>query len=807
MRGDRSKGNWIAISALVLLSLVPHRSFILSGEYPLPEGYLRLLSPNADVRPLPWNALWWDAIGQFWAWHTEAQRQREHNFLPLWSARIGNGFPFASNPQTQTFYPPRWILSFFFYPVKTDPEDRPITAGFLLSVLALFHTFLATAGTYWLLVSIGRAPVASVIGACSYGLGSFQMAWALLPTLPATAAWLPVCCAIAVTLSRSESGWLWVAPLAFSWSCLLLAGHTQVAAYATVGFLFFSVCFYLCRRVKGNAYLALAMGLIVGFLIASPQLLSLAHLHPLTHRAMPVTAETLQALSQRAMSLSDWLTLLAPYLFGNPIRGTYFGKEAYADFTAYSGLSILLLAGLAFLSGTSSLLRRSERQDPLVRSAFLSFLVMALVGWSLSSLPLSHQLLSHLHPGFGQFGTPSRALFLVQLGCAGLAALGWDDLYRRQRPWFPLLIALAPLLLFIALPHLLDQRPFSVTRTPFEWERILSDNQGIVLGWAAFFCALLTTLPVLHRLIRKEVLLSGALCLIVGELVWFSASQIPTARPRAIAEALKEARKILPIVSSDETGPVRLLPLGLRWSLFSFPDSLIPPNALLLLEPFSDLRPYDSLLLRSHKALLAVFSDGNPCPPENGNMVLMPSNRSDPRAADRLGAHYLLTPSDQGFTIDPVFSPFAYLPDRVLFRPSDEEILQAVKDPTVAVLRGLRESVAMNGSVALNCARTDPVITVFLAEQHLEDKGRWLVIREQSYPGWKAFLSDGRSYRPLAVQVADFAFMSCWLPEKTTKVVFVFYPAPIIIGLFLSLTALSLLCAGISFWWWKWRTE
>ncbi|MCX7969533.1 MAG: hypothetical protein N3B10_13750, partial [Armatimonadetes bacterium] len=64
------RGRAIGVAvALLFLAVVPHWRTVVFGELPLPEGYLALLAPEikSQLRPTPWNALWWDSIGQFWA--------------------------------------------------------------------------------------------------------------------------------------------------------------------------------------------------------------------------------------------------------------------------------------------------------------------------------------------------------------------------------------------------------------------------------------------------------------------------------------------------------------------------------------------------------------------------------------------------------------------------------------------------------------------------------------------------------------------------------------------------------------------
>jgi len=123
-------------------------------------------------------------------------RQLYEGRIPLWTNRVGCGFPFLANPQTQSLYPPtllgEWLLEVGRkFGIGRD-QPLPLRSARLMAWLVFLHTLLALAGAYLLIRSFGISRWASLVGSAAYGLGSFQTAWALLPTLPATAAWLPL---------------------------------------------------------------------------------------------------------------------------------------------------------------------------------------------------------------------------------------------------------------------------------------------------------------------------------------------------------------------------------------------------------------------------------------------------------------------------------------------------------------------------------------------------------------------------------------------------------------------------------------
>lgn len=73
-----------------------------------------------------------------------------------------------------------------------------------------------------------------------------------------------------------------------------------------------------------------------------------------------------------------------------------------------------------------------------------------------------------------------------------------------------------------------------------------------------------------------------------------------------------------------------------------------------------------------------------------------------------------------------------------------------------------------------------------------------LVLADGVYPGWRAWAKGkDERWRPLTVLVADYAFRAVLLPSGNWRVVWVYYPASVAIGLFLSLVAWGIIVAVV----------
>ena len=825
----RGKNHALVVAALVFLALIPHWRTILLSEVPLPEGYLALIAPELKgyLMPTPWNALWWDAIGQFWAWRTEAMRQLYEGHIPLWTNRVGCGFPFLANPQTQSLYPPTLLGEWLFevgrkFGIGRD-QPLPLRSARLMAWLAFLHTLLALVGAYLLIRSFGISQLASLIGSAAYGLGSFQTSWALLPTLPATAAWLPLTLWLvrqifaAVQTKQNDIAKLANYAVAFSLSLamLLLAGHGQVAIYSLLAVLLFALveAVSASRKIVWVAIFAFIASFAFSFVLAAAQLLPTMELTSLTHRHAPPTWEGYQAFARRGLTFADWATMVLPFLFGNPADGSYFGKESFADYCAYAGFGILVLAGLGIWDWVAKLLNR--RYTParlhaytpthlhtdtlaLLHACTLFLLGALLASGSTFNLPLYFWL-----PGFSQLGTPTRAVFLCQLAMGIIAAKALDEVDGLTVNWKSVIATalLLPVIVVFGVGFWLNMQT-----TDFEWQGWLAlnaaQNMGVLLGvFALLLLALQPTMATDSLLLRY-----GVPVLLVGELAWFAAQQIPTARISMVREALQVAEKRLNQILKPVPKPypfktaTRLLFLGRDWSLVDYPRSLLPPNStLLFMTPIADARNYDSLLLRHHKAVMALFSEGNPCPFENGNLILMPRRWVNLDAAKRLaqivGADAVVGAFDGELKLLTVTAeeeqhPRTFVPVNVRYVSDFNEALEellVIPEDTV-LLSAKPQKHHWGGDSAFVVFDRGSVVKV-MVQPRIVDLIRpiWLVLSDTAYPGWLALTNLGHGrWEKLQTAVANGAFKACYLPDASGEVVWVYFPSSFAVGAFLS---------------------
>ena len=411
-----------AYALFLLLACLPVWPAVFGGEVLLPAQYVRAFSPwraeYAPPEPMPpWNALLADSILQYLPWRQFTHESLRAGYLPLWNPHQFCGTPFLANYQSAVFYPPNllfWIL--------------PPARAFGYS--ALLHLFLAGAFLFLYLRGRGLGLAAATLGGVAFELSGFLMAWLELPTAVNVAVWLPLVLHL-YERAREGSGARRGLPVLFPLAMILLAGHPQFAFYSLFAF----ACYSLAHLPNGTgpreraAAWAWCAGLPLALagLVAAPQILPMLELSRLSHRAggsflrPGAGAYLLQAQPAWAA-----IVLLLPDFFGNPSRGDAWGPANYAEFVGYTGVLPLLLA-IAAVAGAALPRRRAQVLAALPPGAgrhiaFFAALAALAVATSFRN-PLGQAFYSVM-PGFGQFGSPGRMLFLFSVSVAVLGAFG-----------------------------------------------------------------------------------------------------------------------------------------------------------------------------------------------------------------------------------------------------------------------------------------------------------------------------------------------------------------------------------------------
>ena len=392
-----------ALGLLTLFALILWGRALFLGQAPLPGAMLSGFAPfggNAQTNATaPWTILQWDSLAQYYPWRHFAGQELRAGHIPLWNPFEFCGTPFVANAQSAVFYPlnlPFWIFD----------------TAYAFGVAAFLHSLLALFATYFLCQRWQLSRAASVVAAVAFASCGFLMSWSLLPTLFATASWLPLCLLLFEKASEDgpkARGATWF--LVFALSCALLAGHAQIFFYILLSL----ALRQMFLRKRGRGFVVLVGALVGAALLSMIQILPTLELARYGHRAADAaTPQAWQIVKSRALQLDALPSLFIP---GWPAL-SFDENFGYIGI----GVTLLMLAGLGF--------KARAGQSAQGKWFALALAVFGLL-YALAT-PLA-QLFFFGVPGVSQMGTPGRALVLWSLGAALLAGFGVDFLRERLK--------------------------------------------------------------------------------------------------------------------------------------------------------------------------------------------------------------------------------------------------------------------------------------------------------------------------------------------------------------------------------------
>lgn len=728
---------------------------VFAGQVFIPAHFLYHLAPWSQSR-LPedrptWNPLMYDSVGQFYPWRKFAAETLRSGSLPLWNPFQFSGTPFVANSQSAVLYPGN-LLYYLMDPARA--------AGWSV----ILHLTLAASFMYLFLLALGVSRMAGVFGGIAYAFSTWQISWLHLPTFLATSCWLPLALYGTLRLFAPDSDpanrrWLTAVGLGFTLGMAMLAGHLQIAFYVLLatGLLALYLTAARLRERSGRtavcAWIGLLGALALAGMIAAPQVLPSLELSRQSHRAAPVSVQGYAAYTAYAVSLPSLVTLFLPDFYGNPslAGATYFGTSRgnmyfnYAENALYLGLPTLLFAVFALLRR-----RQPGRMIPFLGGLALLSLLLAL-GTAVCAL------LYFYVPGFGQSGSPGRALVLWAFAMSALGALGYEKLAQdAAAPARTALVAVTlPVIacVFLAMLGQADVQHAERTMTGFSWRPQIPRQAGL------FALSGLMLMALASGRMRTGWMTALPIGLLALDLFANGVNFNPTA---ARAEVYPSTASIAFL--QERAGHDRIMPVHTRnWSFFG-PDAALPPNSALALG-LRDVQGYDSLFPGQYKAFMnRIAGEGRDAsPPEVGNMVFA---RDPSSPLVRLaGVRYLISPS-----------PLS-LPDTRETVLDNLYLYELIGAPGRAQVMGGAE-----GSAAW---REDSPTRVTLTVT--ADAPGALTLADQFYPGWRAAVNG----RDAPIERVNGIFRQVPIPAGESVVAFVYRPASFQVGLYLMLTALS----------------
>lgn len=409
----------------------------------LPEG-LVLVVPFVLLSPvlLRGQAMFWGVPSlQFIPWWAQAWETVLSGHLPLWNPLVGMGAPLLANYQTGLLYPPNWL----YFPLYGLGGTPWMAWG--MALLVAVHLAWAGLGMARLIRRLGLPPLAQTVSGLAFGMGGYMVARSGFLSINAAVAWLPwillgvlnVVTLNVETLNIGTSkGWkLQTVWLGVFIGMQLLAGHAQTSWYTMLlAVAMGSFWAWQKGRQDGDsrsqillrAWGRMGLAVVIGLALAAIQLLPTVEYLLNSQRSGSVDVEVFATYS-----FSPWrfLSMLAPDLYGNPVRGDYAGYGNYWEDDIYLGLLPLLLAGMMILGRGKTKARKN-----LVRFLVVLMGVSFLLALG-KNTPVFLWLFEHV-PTFDMFNSPTRfslwAVFALAL-LAGYGAARWRRPEGRALYW------------------------------------------------------------------------------------------------------------------------------------------------------------------------------------------------------------------------------------------------------------------------------------------------------------------------------------------------------------------------------------
>jgi len=375
--------------------------------------------------------------------------------LPLWAPELGTGFPLLAQGQVGALYP----LNLLLYGLL------PLVLAFNWSVL--LHAALAAGFAAMLARQLGARRDGGLLAGVVFAFCGFFVVHVKHVSITAAAIWAPLLILIVeryATTRRARH----VALFAIVVATMLFAGHPQIAYYAlltTGGWLLARLVFLVTEgRSAGGAgprpwtfAVGLAYAVLLGVLLAAPQLLPTRELNDLGPRHGGLTLEEatewryewahLAAFVRPGVHGDPGVLTERPYVDGSgrevahpetgePLRALEGyrhpgdGKSLYWEVTGYVGILPLVLAAVALAFGI-------RRRAVVMLAALLLVSLLLVLG---PGGGLFH-LFWNAVPGFRYFRFQSRFLLFADLALALLAGIGWTLASARLTPRARLLTA------------------------------------------------------------------------------------------------------------------------------------------------------------------------------------------------------------------------------------------------------------------------------------------------------------------------------------------------------------------------------
>jgi len=327
-----------------------------------------------------------------------------HGRLPLWNSLSYCGMPQIAIPSPGIFNP--FSLLFAIMPFSSA-----------LAVQLIAHQIICAAGMFFLILLTGAGLFPALIGGAIAALSGYMFSLHSNYTLVLTASWIPFVCAFLLRINgkRSRGNALNIIGAAISTAMTLLSGRPEIFAPFMV-LLTLSLALLAYAKKEWKVFLCRVSTLACGTCLAAPMLLPLLEWSHLCPRAAGLNAA--EAFTWSA-NWYDFLSIMLPQPLGDlsgsashfsAIASSHPGAVPYVGST-YLGIVPLILAVYAFMT------------RPLKVRIIAIVSMILVVSLTMGNNSFLAPLLVHI-PGLNMLRYPIKLMCLPLLKIAFFAAIG-----------------------------------------------------------------------------------------------------------------------------------------------------------------------------------------------------------------------------------------------------------------------------------------------------------------------------------------------------------------------------------------------
>ncbi|MFH1778480.1 MAG: YfhO family protein [Candidatus Omnitrophota bacterium] len=711
--------------------------------------------------------------------------------IPLWNPYIFSGVPLLAESQLAIFYP--FNLIHLFLPL-------PLAINFLI----VLHQVMAGIFMYIYLKRLTLDSFSCFVGASVFALSSafITRVFSGHLTVLCVIAWLPLLFFL-IDKSLSKEGYIFNILTGFVLSLQVFAGHIQFV-FITLVALFLYVADVSLYNYKDNhsikktlyPFYIFLSSTILGIGLSSIQLLPLIELTKESIRYNnPVWSYPF------SMPPENIVTILIPGFFGWINKALYWGKWYPWEVSLYVGILPLFLAFFAIIKG--------GRYSRFFTGLLLLSFILSLGAY----LPIYRYLFRYMI-GFNMFRANGRFLILGIFSLSVLASLGCRNLKdyyisneTDRKLIFTIIFGFILFLILFSARLILSYFPsfwnrvysFIVSydklsaQTGFNFGclfspdfvkkiAILSLNNSILF----VLLGILLFIFYVKRTLKENLMKFLVALFIISDLLSFGCNYFAYS-------TIKDCHldnKAVNFLKSN-IGKSRYLPLG-----------ALTRNAGMM-DKIPSIGGYSGCVPRRYNEFIN-FTQGRPL----DIPFVIDSIRRPSRLFALLNLKYILVNGDMKSDFShfekvyydddvtiyqtPISLPKAFIVHKAKFISNRDDILNALSDEAFdfkdTVI--LEENFKLNKEGSTTIIEPEPVITTYspnrvVVKADVRADG-FLVLCDNYFPGWRAYVDRKKVH----ILKADYILRAVYLPAGIHTVEFLYSPASLKIGLFITLSFL-----------------